>query len=108
MLNVIPIDRRGGARVAIDSPSTTYRHGIAHPIRALDLSCSGALLSWDRDREPAMIQRLELQLGDRVLVTLARTIWTHADTMAVRFIGLDDVDRLDIAEYLDRTLSRIN
>ena len=101
MLNHILLDCRWGARVATDNPSTSYRHGIPHPCRALDLSCSGALLLWPHDSEPPMVQRLELQLGERVLTTLARTVWTHADTMAVRFIGLDDADRLDIAEYLD-------
>ena len=100
MLNTISIDRRWGERIPTDCPSVTYRHGIAHRCRALDLSTGGALLYWP-NQQPPMLMRLELTLAERTLHTLARTLWSRNDMLAVRFIGLADAERLDIAEYLD-------
>ena len=63
MLNSTLPDRRWGARVATDNPSTSYRHGIPHPCRALDLSCSGALLLYGGFQ----VLRDQLTLGDLMM-----------------------------------------
>ncbi|MEQ9321560.1 MAG: PilZ domain-containing protein [Polyangiaceae bacterium] len=94
--------RHGGARLSSDLAMTSYRDGYAKACRAVDLSASGALVRRISSHRPPMVQRLELHLGrDEPLEVLARTVWSNDDLHAVRFIGLSDVDRLDIAEYLD-------
>jgi hypothetical protein len=99
----ITMDRRRGARLGTDVSLTAYRDGVAFHCRALDLSSGGALVYDPSCRPPPLVQRLELAL-DRAttIVTLARTIWQRGRWRAVSFVGLDDVDRLDIAEHLDR------
>lgn len=50
-----------------------------------------------------MLQRVELRLDARRTVGgIARTVWAGRGQCAVRFIGFSDVDRLEIAEHLDR------
>jgi hypothetical protein len=97
------MDRRRCARYRADLAVITYENGVAHRGRSLDLSCGGALLQRSIDRAPPMLQRLELQLDGRHTVRgMARTVWSKRGTCAVRFLGLSDVDRLEIAEHLDR------
>ena len=94
--------RHGGARLSSDLAMTSYRDGYAKACRAVDLSASGALIRRISSHDPPMVQRMELYLGrDEPLEVLARTVWSSDDLHAVRFIDLSDVDRLDIAEYLD-------
>ena len=94
--------RHGGARLSADLAMTSYRDGYAKACRAVDLSASGALIRRISSHKPPMVQRIELHLGrGEPLEVLARTVWSNHELHAVRFIGLNDVDRLDIAEYLD-------
>jgi len=94
--------RHGGARLSSDLAMTSYRDGYAKACRAVDLSASGALIRRISGHEPPMVQRLELHLGrDEPIECLARTVWSNEELHAVRFVGLGDVDRLEIAEYLD-------
>lgn len=94
--------RHGGARFNSDLAMTSYRNGFAKACRAVDLSVDGALIRRISRHEPPMVQRIELHLGQgEPIEALARTVWANDELHAVRFIGLSDVDRLDIAEYLD-------
>src|SRR5262245_53954070 len=97
------MERRRGLRLGTDLGLTAFRDGVAFRCRAFDLSCGGALVYDPSQRTPPLVQRVELDL-DRMtrIVTLARTIWAKGAWQAVRFVGLDDVDRLDIAEHLDK------
>ena len=70
--------------------------------RAVELSVDGALLQRRQRREPPLVQSLELDLGGVSIATHARTIWARGELQAVRFVGLGEIDRLEIAEHLDR------
>ena len=93
------MDRRQFSRVATDVPLIARCGARARRARAVDLSSQGALIRGGfRDRP--LLQRLAIEVGGTVH-TLARTVWADDEFQAVRFVGLDDVDRLDIAEHLD-------
>ncbi|MBW2529156.1 MAG: hypothetical protein JRI23_33580 [Deltaproteobacteria bacterium] len=90
-----------------DLPVVAYQDGMARRVRAVDLSCSGALFQRQSTRYPPMIQRVELDLGGEAPVRgVARTVWAQGDLHAVRFVELGDVDRLEIAEHIDRLEGR--
>jgi len=96
-------NRRFGARLRTDLAVTTYHRGEARACRAVDLSPTGALIQRRSTTDPPLLHDLELDLSHREpLRTLARTVWSKDNLMGVRFVGLSDVDRLDIAEELDR------
>jgi hypothetical protein len=107
MIAVNSMERRLALRSPTDVPLTAYRDGIAFSCRAIDLSCGGALVYDPSRRRPPLVQRLELAIGEREIRTLARTIWCAGKLRAVRFIGLDEVDRLDIAEHIDARDRRV-
>ena len=86
-----------------DLPVIAYQDGMAHRVRAVDLSCGGALIQRRSTRQPPMVQRLELCLGEGAPIRgVVRTIWARGELHAVRFVELGDADRLDIAEHIDR------
>lgn len=98
----IAMDRRCGARIRTDFHLTAYRDGYAVDCRAVDLSATGALVRRRSGRQIPMVQRVELHLGRaEPLRAMARTAWSRDDLQALHFIGLNDVDRLDIAQHLD-------
>ncbi len=96
--------RHGGSRFSSDLPMTSYRDGYAKACRAIDMSTSGALIRRISSHDPPMVQKLEIYLGRDVppMHALARTVWADDKTHAVKFVGLSDVDRLEIAEYIDK------
>lgn len=102
------MDRRmGGARVRTDCPLTAYCGGAPQRFRAIDLSCSGALVQRRlATRRPPAVHALELDLKGRRLRTLARTVWVNQQQHGVRFIDLSDADRLEIAEHIDEERRR--
>ena len=87
--------------MAADFRLVAFRHGHPSECRALDLSASGALLRRSRPHAPPLVQKLRLELGGATVTTYARTVWSRGGLEAVRFVGLSDVDRLEIAEHLD-------
>jgi hypothetical protein len=96
------MDRRYGARINTDFKLTTYRDGHSIGCRAVDLSPTGALIRHRSIRSWPMVQRLELDLDGRKVQATARTVWCYGELQGVRFVGLSDVDRLEIAEHIDR------
>jgi hypothetical protein len=85
--------------------------GFLHGCRAIDLSSTGMVV----ERTASLAQRsapsvttLELHLRDgrRPIRVRARTVWTKGRFCAVRFVRMHDVDRLTIAEQLDRAVRR--
>ena len=102
------MDRRmGGARVRTDCPITAYCGGAPQGFRAVDLSCSGALVQRrTAGMMPPAVHALELDVGRRRLRTLARTVWVNRQQHGVRFIDMSDADRLEIAEHVDNERRR--
>ena len=97
------MERRIGARVRTDLHLTAYRDGRAVPCRAVDLSPGGVLVRRGGRRAVPMVQRIELDLGHaKPLRAMARTVWRSDELHALRFVGMNDVDRLEIAQHLDR------
>ena len=99
-------ERRYGARMATDFRLVAFRHGHPKECRALDLSASGALIRRRRPDSSPLVQRVRLEMGGATVTTYARTVWSRGGLEAVRFVGLSDVDRLEIAEHLDRLEAR--
>jgi hypothetical protein len=98
------MERRGGLRAACDAPVSAFVDGFRHPCRAVDLSPTGMLYERSRSlglREPYELNAYELRLGDRRIRVRARTVWTRDRLCAVRFVVMNDVDRLTIAEHID-------
>ena len=95
-------ERRTSTRVRTDVPVIAHQNGVAQRLRAVDLSCGGALLQRRSQRQPPMLQRVELLLrGRRTVRGVARTVWARGGLHAVRFVEFSDADRLEIAEHVD-------
>jgi hypothetical protein len=101
------MERRRFARVRADIPMVAYQNGFTERLRAVDLSAGGALVHRAGQSPPPIMQRIELRLetGRRVR-GLARTIWSRRGYFAIRFVGFEDADRLEIAEQVDRGIHR--
>ena len=104
------MDRRvGGARLLADCSVTLRVDGVARPARTLDLSVGGALVHepYRAGRPLPLVCPVELSLAGRQPIrAVARTVRSRAGQHALRFVGLSEVDRLDIAEHLDRLYRR--
>ena len=83
---------------------TAFLDGRPVECSGVDLSTTGALVRRTARRRPPLVQHVELDIGDRLIRGAARTVWTEGDLQALRFIGLNDVDRLEIAEHIDRMM----
>lgn len=98
------MERRGGVRALIDAPLSAFVDGFRHPCRAVDVSPTGLLYERSRSlglREPYELNAYELRLGGQRIRMRARTVWTRDRLCAVRFVVMNDVDRLAIAEHID-------
>jgi hypothetical protein len=100
------MERRIGSRAQVDLPVRAFVDGFSHACRAVDLSPSGMVLERSKSlavRTPFELTALELRLaGARPIRVRARTVWSQERLQAVRFVVMHDVDRLTIAEHLDR------
>lgn len=99
------MERRFSTRAPIDVPICALVDGFRHACRAVDLSPTGMLV----ERSPALACRelsqvspFEIYLGDRPIRARARPVWSRERLTAVRFVWMNDVDRLTIAELVDR------
>jgi hypothetical protein len=99
-------ERRHGMRMASHFHVTTHCDGLRQYCLGLDLSPSGALVRRTSLLAAPLVQHLDIELADRVVSGAARTVWSQGGLQGLRFVGLSDVDRLDIAEHLD-ALSRM-
>ena len=104
------MERRIGSRGQVDFPVSALVDGFRHNCRAVDLSPTGMLLERTKSlagRTLHLLNALELQLeGERPIRMRARTVWSQDRLQAVRFVVMHDVDRLEIAEHLDRMAKR--
>lgn len=93
---------RTASRYHSNLPTRIHRDGHVIESRSVDLSTSGVLIRHNKIRMWPMVQTVELDIGHKKISALARTAWCFGDLHAVHFVGMDDVDRLEIAEHLDR------
>lgn len=98
------MERRGGNRALADVPVSAFVDGYPHQCWAIDVSPTGMLYQRSRAlaaREPYELNAFELRLGTQPIRMRARTVWIKDRLCAVRFVVMDDVDRLTIAEHID-------
>lgn len=100
------MERRSGPRTLCDYSLTAIIDGYRHLCRAVDVSVSGLVLVRSRvllDREFYQITAFELDIGgSRPIRLRGRPVWTRDRLTAIRFVAINDVDRLTLAEHLDR------
>ncbi len=99
------MERRIASRAQVDVPICAFVDGFRHDCRAVDLSPSGMVVEVSRGlgrRALPQVNPFEIYLGERLIRTRARSVWVHERLHAVRFVVMNDADRLTIAELLDR------
>jgi PilZ domain len=99
------MERRTAARMIVDLPAWCLLDGHRHTCRAIDLSPTGMLLERGRAltlRDPPHLGAYEVHLeGSRPIRVRARAVRVEGRMLAVRFVVMNDVDRLTIAEHAD-------
>lgn len=99
------MERRIGSRGQVDFPVRTLVDGFWHDCRAIDISPTGMVFSRTPSlarRRPQMLNAVTVGIGEAPIPACARTVWSKGRLVAVRFVVMHDVDRLDIAEHLDK------
>lgn len=99
------MERRFSPRAQVDVPICALVDGFRHACRAVDLSPTGMVV----ERSPALASRelpqvspFEIYLAGRPIRARARPVWSRDRLVGVRFVWMNDADRLTIAELLDR------
>ncbi len=104
------MERRIGSRAQVDLPCAAFVDGFKHDCRAVDISPTGLVVERTRSlatRDLSTITAMELKLGgERPIRVRARPVWSRDRLQAMRFVVVSDVDRLTIAEHLDK-MSRL-
>jgi hypothetical protein len=101
------MERRIGLRGQVDLPVIQHMDGFGHECRVVDISARGLVVQRSRalaERPSRLMYRLELPLdgGEYRIQAVARPVWTQGLLQAMRYVAVDEVDRLEIAEFLDR------
>jgi hypothetical protein len=106
------MERRSGPRAQVDFPLTAFVDGFRHQCRAVELSPRGMVVELTKslaDRCSPAVGAFELRMGGARPIRLrARTVWVRQRLQAVRFVSMQDADRLLIAEHLDQLSSQGN
>ena len=96
-------ERRADARVPIQAQVAVRYGDRSYPGWLRDISSGGALVVRGAAPRPPKLHRLEIHTGRpeplRLLVRVVRSFGTYH---AVRFVGLDSLDRLELAEVVDQ------
>ena len=101
------MERRFGLRGQVDLPVIQHVDGFPHECRVVDISAGGLVVQRTKrltQRSSRLVYSLELPLdgeGKRIH-TLARPVWTDGSLQAMRYVAVNHMDRLEIAELLDR------
>lgn len=99
-------DRRREPRVAVDLTCRALVGRVVRRYRVVDLSCGGALIEHGAHPPPDAVHTITLDDGsNRGLHVLARTVWTSDERHAVCFLALNETDRLEVAEGMDRLIA---
>lgn len=100
------MERRSGPRTLCDYRLTALIDGYRHLCRAVDLSVGGLVFERSRclqERELQQVTAFELDVGrGRPIRLRGRPVWNRNGLTAIRFVVINDADRLTIAEHLDR------
>ena len=100
------MERRISLRAQVDVPICALVDGFRHRCRAFDLSPTG--MAFERTpalaaRDLAQVAPFEIYLpGKRPIRARGRQVWGHDRLLAVKFVMMNDADRLTLAELLDR------
>jgi len=98
-------ERREEPRLAVKIPVTAEFHGSRRHYRVLDISRSGALVERDEDAPPPSLHTIVIgAVGRQPVRVLARVVWASPRHHAVRFVAQDDLDRIELAERIDKLL----
>jgi PilZ domain len=100
------MERRMSSRAQVDVPICALVDGFRHPCRAFDLSPTGMVFERSRalaGRHVTQVSPFEIYLpNSRLIRARARPVWAKDRLMAVKFVMINDADRLTLAELLDR------
>ena len=102
------MERRISSRAQVDVPICALIDGFRHECRAIDLSSTGMVFERSRAlfaKELTTVNPFEIYLAGQRIRTRARCVWGKDRLQAVRFVVMSDVDRLSIAEHLDRLVN---
>ncbi len=101
------MERRISLRAPVDVPICALVDGFRHACRAVDLSPTGMLVERTgafASRELPQLSPFEIYLAGRPIRARARPVWSRDGLTGVRFVWMNDVDRLTIAELIDAKL----
>ena len=101
------MERRLGLRGQVDLPVIQHVDGFPHECRVVDISSRGMVVQRTKSlaaRRSRLLYLMELPLDGqgRRVHALARPVWTHGKYQALRYVAVNEIDQLEIAEMLDR------
>ncbi len=100
------MERRLSLRGRTDLPVKTQDGSLISLCRGIELSATGIVLDRGRpvtSRDHSMLVRIYVDLPERhrPVEVKARSVWGFGSQQAFKFIRMNDVDRLNLAEHLD-------
>jgi hypothetical protein len=100
------MERRLAMRGQFDFPVIQHVDGFPHECRCVDISANGMVIQRTKslqNRAPRLYYWVEIPVdqGQRVHA-LARPVWSKGPLMAMRYVAMNEVDQLEIAELVDR------
>lgn len=102
------MERRISYRAQVDVPIYAFIDGFRHECRAVDLSSAGMVFERSRGllaRDLPGLSPFEIHLPEaRPVRARGRCVWGRDRLQAIRFVLIEDADRLTIAEHLDRRM----
>ena len=101
------MQRRLGQRVRTDVSVRAKELVFTSECRAIEVSTTGVILDRGRQMSPSdmpVYMTLQIELPDRVetVKAVGRPVWCFDTQQAVHLVEIDDVDRLSIAEHMDK------
>lgn len=101
-------NQRGDHRYLVSVRSNLHGVETNESARIADLSCSGARLErrpdqpWQHSRACTLVVEID-RVDAEPLKLLAIPMWFTPNALGVKFLLLDDMDRLALAEIIDET-----
>jgi PilZ domain len=100
------VERRVSMRAQVDMPISALAFGVRHACRAIDISPAGMVFEQPRaleERGISQVAPFEIYLPSaRPIRARGRVVWARKRLLAVKFVWMNDADRLTLAELLDR------
>ncbi len=100
-------DRRFSTRVQSEIPMHVGDGILVSAARSVDVSAGGVLIARScptRSTDDRVYLEVEMAIPgeDESVTALARPVWSLGPYQALKFIRMSDVDRLTLAELVDR------